>query len=143
MSLPAKYLPIANRYSAILSALSSHKSLLGVRRHSSAGDKNGKEVKVNYYLISIQSNLFTPRGHSIRQLPDPPDTCCMSNCANCVWIQYAQELEKLFADGGETAKRLIIEKMDDPSMRAFLSLELTMAIRQRMDNGNNGGKDKS
>lgn len=63
----------------------------------------------------------------------------MSNCANCVWIQYAQELEKLFEDGGETAKRVIIEKLDDPSMRAFLSLELTTAMKRKVEED----KDKS
>lgn len=71
--------------------------------------------------------LTTPR---LAQLPPPPDNCCMSNCANCVWIVYAQELERMFHDGGATAKKLILKKMEDPSMRAFLSMELTMAGRK-------------
>lgn len=55
-----------------------------------------------------------------------PENCCMSGCANCVWITYAQDLERMFHDGGSTAKRLILERMKDPSMRAFLSMEIAL-----------------
>lgn len=57
------------------------------------------------------------------KLPDEPDNCCMSGCANCVWIVYAQELTNLYKDGG-TAKKLVLEKIKDPSMQVFLKMEL-------------------
>lgn len=53
----------------------------------------------------------------------------MSGCANCVWIVYAQDLERMFLDGGTTAKKLILERMQDPSMRAFLSMEIALQAR--------------
>lgn len=48
----------------------------------------------------------------------------MSGCENCVWIQYAKELTDLYNDSGETAKKLILKKITDPSMQVFLKMEL-------------------
>ncbi|XP_046407894.1 UPF0651 protein YPL107W, mitochondrial [Ischnura elegans] len=56
-------------------------------------------------------------------VPEEPTTCCMSGCANCVWIEYAEELSKRFKDGGEKARESIM-KISDPNMRAFLLTEL-------------------
>ena len=57
------------------------------------------------------------------QLPDPPTTCCMSGCANCVWIEYAQELAVLYKDGGKAAEK-VMKVIEDPSIKIFISLEL-------------------
>ena len=54
----------------------------------------------------------------------PPTVCCMSGCANCVWIEYAERLADHYADGGEAGRRAIQEHVHDPSLRAFLLLEL-------------------
>ena len=56
--------------------------------------------------------------------PEPPTTCCMSGCANCVWIDYAEKLKEYYCDGGQTAKEEIM-KIEDPNMRAFLLMEIT------------------
>lgn len=58
------------------------------------------------------------------KLPDEPTNCCMSGCENCVWIQYAQELTEMYKDSGTTAKKIILEKITDPSMQVFLKMEL-------------------
>ena len=50
-----------------------------------------------------------------------PTNCCMSGCANCVWIQYA---EKLSATLEKSVQKLIMDKVQDPNMKAFLSMEL-------------------
>lgn len=55
--------------------------------------------------------------------PEPPVECCMSGCANCVWIVYAQELQNYYNDGGDAAREAI-EQIENPSLRAFLKLEL-------------------
>jgi len=57
------------------------------------------------------------------QLPDPPTTCCMSGCAKCVWIEYAQELAVLYKDGGKAAEK-VMKVIEDPSIKIFISLEL-------------------
>jgi hypothetical protein len=48
----------------------------------------------------------------------------MSGCQNCVWIQYATELTEMYRDGGEQAKKIILERIKDPSLQMFLKLEL-------------------
>ena len=55
--------------------------------------------------------------------PEPPITCCGTGCANCVWIGYAEEVKDYYKDGGEQAKKAL-EKIDDPSLKAFIKLEL-------------------
>ena len=57
--------------------------------------------------------------------PDIPTTCCASGCANCVWIDYAEELKKYYQDGGDKAKLAIAKEVEDPNLRAFLMLELS------------------
>lgn len=51
----------------------------------------------------------------------------MSGCANCVYIAYAEEVTKLFRDGGHLAKEIVLESIDDPNMKSFLSMELRNA----------------
>ena len=57
------------------------------------------------------------------RIPEPPTTCCMSGCANCVWVEYAQELAELYKDGGRAAEK-VMKAIEDPSLKIFLSLEL-------------------
>lgn len=57
------------------------------------------------------------------QIPEPPTNCCMSGCANCVWITYAQELAQLYKDSGKAADS-VMNAIDDPSLKMFLNLEL-------------------
>jgi len=63
-------------------------------------------------------------GNLQMSLPEEPTTCCMSGCTNCVWIQYAEEVSKFYADGGEKAREIILSKVTDPNTRAFLMMEL-------------------
>ncbi|OXU21999.1 hypothetical protein TSAR_016570 [Trichomalopsis sarcophagae] len=53
-----------------------------------------------------------------------PTTCCMSGCANCVWIEYAEKLSTITKDSPGDVQKLIMEKVQDANMRAFLSMEL-------------------
>ncbi|XP_060063983.1 uncharacterized protein LOC132544409 [Ylistrum balloti] len=57
--------------------------------------------------------------------PEPPVDCCMSGCANCVWITYAEELKNYYCDGKERALHEI-EQIDNPSLKAFIKLELSL-----------------
>ncbi|KOC69362.1 Uncharacterized protein C17orf90 [Habropoda laboriosa] len=53
-----------------------------------------------------------------------PTNCCMSGCTNCVWIQYAEKLTATLKKSDVDVQKLIMEKVQDPNMRAFLSMEL-------------------
>lgn len=49
----------------------------------------------------------------------------MSGCEKCVWIQYAKELTDLYKDSGKTARKIIMKKIQDPTMQVFLKMELS------------------
>ncbi|KAG5900582.1 hypothetical protein JTB14_022885 [Gonioctena quinquepunctata] len=61
-----------------------------------------------------------------RIFPEEPTTCCMTGCAECVWLEYAEKLSEYFGDSGEGALKEINEKITDPNMKAFLLHELRM-----------------
>lgn len=61
-----------------------------------------------------------------KDYPEEPTTCCMSGCANCVWLDYAEKLSEYYRDGGEQAIKEINEKVTDQNIRAFLLHELRM-----------------
>ena len=63
------------------------------------------------------------------RLPEPPTTCCMSGCANCVWLKYGQELLALYKDGGKASQQ-VLEAVEDPGMKVFLSIELAEALKE-------------
>lgn len=56
--------------------------------------------------------------------PEPPVDCCMSGCANCVWIMYADEVRKYYEKDGNDRAKKEIDKIDNPSLKMFLKLEL-------------------
>lgn len=60
---------------------------------------------------------------SIDDLAEPTN-CCMSGCANCVWIKYAERLSNAIEKSDVDLQRTIFEKVQDPNMRAFLAMEL-------------------
>ncbi|XP_043479314.1 uncharacterized protein LOC122509370 [Leptopilina heterotoma] len=53
-----------------------------------------------------------------------PTSCCMSGCANCVWIQYAERVSQLLKESDKDFNKIIMDKVEDPNMRAFLEMEL-------------------
>ncbi|KAF5285912.1 hypothetical protein FQA39_LY04373 [Lamprigera yunnana] len=58
--------------------------------------------------------------------PEEPTTCCMSNCPNCVWVEYATKLSEYYKDGGEKAIKEINEKITDPGVKAYILMEIRM-----------------
>lgn len=56
--------------------------------------------------------------------PEPPVDCCMSGCANCVWIQYAEELTRYFSSDSKEKVKKALEQIENPGLRMFIQLEL-------------------
>ena len=71
----------------------------------------------------LPSSVTDSQSNAGIQIPEPPTNCCMSGCANCVWITYAQELAQLYKDSGKAADS-VMNAIDDPSLKMFLNLEL-------------------
>lgn len=78
--------------------------------------------------VSRSLSVVPPTEQPEAVIPDPPTTCCMSGCANCVWIDYAKELAVIYKDGGEAAEK-VMKTIEDPSLKIFLSLELKEAFK--------------
>lgn len=50
----------------------------------------------------------------------------MSGCANCVWIQYAEEISTKLRGGSDAVRDIIMKEVQDTNMRSFLEMELRM-----------------
>lgn len=50
----------------------------------------------------------------------------MSGCANCVWIQYAEEVTSQLRGGSDAVREIIMKEVQDTNMRSFLEMELRM-----------------
>lgn len=71
----------------------------------------------------IEDQQKTDDSLSIEEITEPTN-CCMSGCNNCVWIQYAEKLSNSLENSNLDVQKQIMEKIQDPNMRAFLSMEL-------------------
>ncbi|CAG5051668.1 unnamed protein product [Parnassius apollo] len=57
-------------------------------------------------------------------IDDPPTACCRSGCANCVFIIWAEALASKMENAGPDITEKILKMVDDPSMKAYLEMEL-------------------
>ncbi|XP_013169117.1 PREDICTED: oxidoreductase-like domain-containing protein 1 [Papilio xuthus] len=57
-------------------------------------------------------------------LDEPPTACCQSGCANCVFIVWAEALTSKMENAGPEIIEKIMNNVDDPSMKAYLEMEL-------------------
>ena len=56
--------------------------------------------------------------------PPPLELCCMSGCQNCVMIQHAEELMKMYDD--DSAARTALEDIPDENLKTFLKMEMNL-----------------
>ena len=61
--------------------------------------------------------------------PSLPTTCCLSGCANCVWLDYAEALVTHYQARGEglslaTLLDMVATHVEDPMVSTFVKMEL-------------------
>ena len=91
-------------------------------------------MNVKVCNFSKSSNSDTKSNSLTSQPPPPPPSglCCMSGCANCVWIQHAEKLINYYKKTGEPTKKVleIIDlEIDDENLKAYLKFEIRMMLR--------------
>ncbi|XP_013199782.1 oxidoreductase-like domain-containing protein 1 [Amyelois transitella] len=59
-------------------------------------------------------------------IDEPPTACCQSGCANCVFIVWAEALTKKMDNAGPEIAEKILKMVEDPSMKAYLEMELRL-----------------
>jgi hypothetical protein len=50
----------------------------------------------------------------------------MSGCPNCVWIEYAERLTKVYSDPKLSREKIHndIDALEDPNIKAFILMDL-------------------
>lgn len=69
--------------------------------------------------------------------PDLPIHCCMSGCANCVWLDYAEEMVKFYERKGAILKleqllQDIDDNLTDEMIKAFVKMEIKFAYGKKL-----------
>lgn len=91
------------------------------KEDSSSSDSSTGSL-ANDAATSSSSDSFPP-------YPDP-NLCCRDGCANCVWIEYAKELEKYHKDS-DLVIREIEKQIDDPSIKAFIIMQVRESLERK------------
>lgn len=69
----------------------------------------------------------------VKKKPELRGTCCMSGCANCVWIQYAEDMVKYYSRAGngiEEVFKAIDQEVDDDNLKAYLNFEIGFLVKK-------------
>lgn len=105
------------------------KAIAAIARNCSESERSDSpSTKKNRPMVTAAEldNITSDDDKKIigNDVDEAPTNCCMSGCANCVWIQYAELLSEKLKDSDEDVQKIIMDKVQDPNMRAFLSMEL-------------------
>lgn len=103
-------------------------------RRAKSEDKIESDHEDHHIRPALEAHMpDTPQAHSTKMVPgkgpppEPPVDCCMSGCANCLWIQYAEDLKDYFSEAeSEAILKKAIEEVDHPGLKWFLKVEMKL-----------------
>lgn len=95
-----------------------------------SGDASSTDNSYSSAYNSQESKLLMTVASHNKSPPEVPTCCCMSGCANCVYIQYAVEMADYFKDNGATALK-IIDAIEDVTLKTFLKMEVEHILKQK------------
>lgn len=128
-------LPAQRRLPITLSVLSVEKENLIIKRNSSSKLTPPSEQGVSSSRKDSGGQgapkLEGATDEGSHQPLDLPTTCCGSGCPNCVWVSYAEKLAEHYCDGGQEAERTIEKEVTDPSLKAYILMEVRMKTKLR------------
>ena len=103
-----------------------NKSLKSQKRSYSSNNQEGDKSSNHLHNSSINNELsqneLNTSNSNLPPIPDP-NLCCGEGCANCIWILYAEELNKHLKDKKKVITQ-IDKQIDDPSIKAFIIMQI-------------------
>ena len=102
--------------------------MIGVQRFQLSCSSDSQDTSKKGNSISEPGNEDSLSGGS-EGPPSLPSTCCMSGCANCVWLDYAEEMVRYYDNIGQSMDydkllQTVDTNVEDPMVKAFLRMEL-------------------
>uniref|UniRef100_A0AC34Q6N1 Oxidoreductase-like domain-containing protein n=1 Tax=Panagrolaimus sp. JU765 TaxID=591449 RepID=A0AC34Q6N1_9BILA len=94
----------------------------------------------------MPAQQFKPSTATSSTFPQPPDplSCCGSGCANCVWIQYADEISAYFdqpkvqpsnahkiLNKYKAVKEEMEKNVEDENLRSYLLMEIKAKLAKK------------
>ena len=103
-------------------------------------DSNEAQETEKYESIRIEEEKdeeISNQGEKEKEEEGPPSlptTCCMSGCANCVWLDYADAMVAYYSARGQgVALQDLLTTMrsnvEDPMVKTFIEMELKSKYR--------------
>jgi hypothetical protein len=85
---------------------------------------------------SSSSNPHVPTSVAAPPPPLPTGLCCMSGCANCVWLDYADEIVSYYLAKGEklgvdSIMKEVDDNVSDEMVKAFIKMEIKFKYRKK------------
>ena len=105
------------------------------RRFNSAFWVDKKDLLVVEETVEREAVKEEVSEEGPKAAPELPTTCCESGCANCVWLDYGQELVEYYQARGEVVGldqllEVVRGSVQDPMVRAFVVMELKAKFRK-------------